>query len=251
MHLAIHNWMRIEPLETTVARLAKYGYKSIEIMGEPYKYDTTEVKSLLDAHDVSCWGSVTLMMGDRNLLAADEAARENSIQYTKDCITMVSELGGKVMSVVPGTVGKVVPDSTPDAEWEWAVSSLKECNAHAIEKGVRIGIEPINRFETYFVNRGAQAMALAEAVGPECGVCLDIFHMAIEESDPIAAIRSARDRLVNFHVADNNRGAPGNGQHQLGRGGGYAPRGWLRWRRFAGVLPRTRPYARQPLPKCR
>ena len=44
----MHNWMRAEPIETTIARLAKYGYKSIEISGEPDIYDSKEVKALLD-----------------------------------------------------------------------------------------------------------------------------------------------------------------------------------------------------------
>ena len=211
MHLAIHNWMKVEPIDVTVRRLAKYGYKSLEIQGEPYKYDTKAVRKLLVEHGVRCWGSVTLMLDDRNLLAQDEAQRAKSVQYTKDCITMVMELGGEVISVVPSTVGKIVPDSTPENEWAWCVEAMKEVNDHGRKCGVKIGIEPINRFETYFVNRGAQALALAEAVGPDCGVCLDIFHMNIEEDDPLAAIRAAGDRLVNFHVADNNRMACGMG----------------------------------------
>jgi len=208
MHLALHNWMKIEPLEASVARMAKYGYKSIEIMGEPYKYDTKEVKSLLDKHKMTCWGSVTLMLGDRNLLSADEKHRADSVTYVKDCITMVKELEGQVISIVPGTVGKVVPDSTPENEWKWAVEGMKEIYDHSESAGVRIAIEPINRFETYFINRGAQALALAEAVGPNCGVCLDVFHMNIEESDSIQAIKEAGSRLANFHIADNNRQAP-------------------------------------------
>ena len=211
MHLAIHNWMKAEPIEVTVQRLAGYGYKSLEIQGEPYKYDTKAVRALLDSHGVTCWGSVTLMLDDRNLLASDEAQRAKSVTYVKDCMTMVSELGGKVISVVPGTVGKLVPDSTPEAEWDWCVAALKECYAHGLACGVQIGIEPINRFETYFINRGAQASALAEEVGPDCGVCLDIFHMNIEEDEPLEAIAECGSRLVNFHVADNNRMACGMG----------------------------------------
>ena len=211
MHLAIHNWMKVEPIETTVRRLAGYGYKNLEIQGEPYKYDTGAVRKLLESFGVGCWGSVTLMLDERNLLARDEAQRAKSVTYVKDCITMVKELGGRVISVVPSTVGKIVPDSTPDNEWSWCVEALKECYDHGLASGVKIGIEPINRFETYFINRGAQALALAEAVGPQCGVCLDIFHMNIEEDSPLDAIRQCGDRLVNFHVADNNRMACGMG----------------------------------------
>ncbi len=211
MRLAIHNWMKAEPIEVTVKRLAKYGYASLEIQGAPDKYDPADVKQLLDEHGVTCWGSVTLMLDERNLLAKDEAQRAASVQYVKDCIALVHALEGSVISVVPGTVGKLVPDATPDEEWGWAVETLQEISDFARPRGVRLGLEPINRFETYFINRGAQALALAEAVGPDCGVCLDIFHMNLEEADPLAAIRAAGDRLVNFHVADNNRMAPGMG----------------------------------------
>jgi len=211
MHLAIHNWMKAEPLEVTVQRLAENGYQALEIQGEPSKYDTDQVKKLLDDHGVQCWGSVTLMLDERNLLAKDEEQRAKSVTYVKDCIQMVNELGGEVISVVPGTVGKLVPDSTPEKEWDWCVAALKEINDHARECKVKIGIEPINRFETYFINRGAQALALAEAVAPDCGVCLDIFHMNLEEDDPITTIYEVGDRLVNFHVADNNRMACGMG----------------------------------------
>ena len=86
------------------------------------------------------------------------------------------------------------------------------CAEWADRQGVRMGIEPINRFETYFINRGDQALALADAVGaPHLGVVLDAFHINIEEADPLGAIRQAGPRLVDFHVADNNRKPPGEG----------------------------------------
>ena len=60
---------------------------------------------------------------------------------------------------------------------------MKKVSEHAGQCGVKLGIEFLNRFETYFINRGDQALALAEATGPNCGVCLDIFHMNLEEND--------------------------------------------------------------------
>jgi sugar phosphate isomerase/epimerase len=212
MQIAIHNWMRAETIETTVARISSLGYHAIEIEGSPDKYDTNYVRKLLKDNNLTCWGSVTLMLGARNLLAKTEAHRAASVQYVKDIITMVKELDGNMVSVVPCTVGKITPDARPDEEWKWAVESLKACYDFAEQSGIRLGIEPINRFETYFINRGDQALALAKAVGPNCGVCLDIFHMNIEEEDPLAAIERAKDRLVGFHVADNNRLAPGMGK---------------------------------------
>jgi sugar phosphate isomerase/epimerase len=212
MELAIHNWMRAEPIETTIKRIARLGYHKLEIAGEPEAYDTQKIGNLLKDHGIGCWGSVTLMMEERNLLAADEEQRAVSIQYVKDVVKMVKELNGTMVSVVPGTVGKLVPDGRPDEEWEWAVTSMKEIYDYAESQEILIGIEPINRFETYFINRGDQALALAKEVGPNCGVCLDVFHMNIEEDDIYDSILRAKGRINGIHVADNNRMAPGMGK---------------------------------------
>ena len=211
MHLSMHNWMRAEPLEVTVRRLAKYGYESIEISGEPDKYNTKEVRKLLQEHNLRCWGAVTLMFPGLCFPSKDQATREKTVKYVKDCITMIKELEGEEITIVPGTVGKVNPDATPEQEWQWAVDGLKECYAHGQASGVKLALEPLNLFETYFISRGDQALALAEAVGPNCGVCLDAFHLNIEEADMLATIRRAGNRLYDFHVADNNRLACGMG----------------------------------------
>ena len=162
LKVAMHNWMRPEPIETTISRLARAGYDGIEIAGEPAVYDAGQVRSLLEEHGLECWGSVTLMVGGRDLLHEDKYVRIGSIQYVKDTIDLIDALGGKILTVVPSTVGKIVPMASPEEEWGWAVESLKECQSYAEEKGVRIALEPLNRFETYFLNRHDQALALAE-----------------------------------------------------------------------------------------
>jgi sugar phosphate isomerase/epimerase len=211
MQVAMHNWMRAEPIETTIARLSRCGYDAIEISGEPERYDTKAVRKSLKDAGLRCSGTVTLMLAERDLLAADEARRAASVKYVTDCITMVKELGGEEITIVPSTVGKVKPVGTPDEEWQWAVQSLKQCYEHGQKEGVRLALEALNRFETYFLNRHDQCLLLAEAVGPDCGICLDVFHMNIEEVDMYDAIRKSKARLVDFHVADNNRMACGQG----------------------------------------
>lgn len=211
MHLSTHNWMRAEPLETTLRRIKQYGYQSIEISGEPTQYNTKDTRKLLKAHGIRCWGAVTLTLGERNLAAKDEGQRARSVDYVKSVLTMVSELEGEIITLVPATVGKVTPDATPEEEWKWVVEATKECFAHARKVGVRIAIEPLNRFETYLFNRAAQALALADAVDPDCGVCLDAYHLNMEESNIYDAIRLAGKRLFDFHIADNNRFAAGLG----------------------------------------
>ncbi|MBT8485105.1 MAG: sugar phosphate isomerase/epimerase, partial [Phycisphaerae bacterium] len=169
------------------------------------------VRGLLDRTGIRCCGAVSLMTPERSLLAKDAARRAGAVAYIKDCIDLVQTLGGDEMTIVPGSVGQVVPEATPDEEWAWAVASLQEINDYGRPRGVRLGLEPINRFETFFINRASQAIALAEAVGDDCGVVLDTFHMALEERDINDAIRAAGDRLVNFHIGENNRFAPGLG----------------------------------------
>jgi len=211
MQVAMHNWMRAEPIETTITRLSKCGYDAIEISGEPERYDTKYVRKLLKDANLRCWGTVTLMLADRDLLAKDEKQRAASVQYVKDCITMVKELGGEEITIVPSTVGKVKPQGAPEEEWCWAVNSLKQCYEHGQKEGIKLALEALNRFETYFLNRHDQCLLLAEAVGPDCGICLDVFHMNIEEVDMYQAIRKSASRLADFHVADNNRMACGQG----------------------------------------
>ncbi len=213
MFLSMHNWMRAEPIDITIRRLAKYGYQTIEIAGDPDNYDTKEVNRLLKENGVKCWGSVSLMFAGRDLIHADAAVRESSVQYLKDCITMVKELNGHEMTIVPSEVGKVKAMDTPEQEWKWAVEGLREVYGHSEEAGVVIGLEPLNRFETNFLNRHDQALMLAQEVGPNCGICLDAFHINIEESDLFQAILNAGKKLVAFHVADNNRMACGQGDY--------------------------------------
>ena len=211
MHLSMHNWMRAEPIDVTIRRLAHYGYKSIELSGEPEVFDTKELRKLLADNGIACWGAVSLMFEGRDLIHADEAVRATSIKYLNDCITMAKELDGYEMTIVPSQVGKVAAMDTPEQEWAWAVESLKEVYAHAQKEGIRMALEPLNRFETNFLNRADQAVLLAEEVGPDCGVCIDTFHLNIEEANMIEAIKNSKDRLVDFHVADNNRMACGMG----------------------------------------
>jgi sugar phosphate isomerase/epimerase len=215
--------MRQEPIETTLARLSKLGFKSIEISGEPEKYDPKHVNGLLDHYGMKCWGSVTLMVDKRNMQSADEAKRASSVQYVKDCIQLVSDLNGEILTLVPGTVGKITPDSTPENEWKWLVEGTKEVYDFAEKKGVRVGVEPLNRFESYLITRAEQALALCAEVGPNLGVVLDAFHINIEESNLYDAIRLVgKDKLVDVHVADNNRMPAGYGDYD--------------WAEFVGVL---------------
>ena len=199
-------------MDVTIRRLASLGYDGIDLRGEPDQYDIPQLKSLCEDLGVHVNSCVTIMSGQRNLIAKDATQRAESVQYVKDCIEMLHNLGGSVMVVVPGLVGSTRPNATPSEEWQFAVDSLKQCYAFAESYGIQIAIECINRFETHFVNRAEQVLALAAEVGENCGVCLDTFHMNIEEDSIYSAIRLVGDRLFSFHVADSNRMPPGQGK---------------------------------------
>src|SRR5260370_19873604 len=100
MKISMHNWMRAEPLEVTVARLARYGYDAIEISGEPARYEPREVGPLLERHGIRCCGSVTLMTDGRDLINLDPAVRQSSVQYIKEFLTMVHKLAAEFLCVV-------------------------------------------------------------------------------------------------------------------------------------------------------
>lgn len=211
MHLSTHVWMRVEPLRRSLERAASLGYESIELTGEPDAHPLDETAKLLADHGLRCWGAGSVMRGDRNLAAADPARRARTVEYLRATARMSAALGGSVLTVVPATVGQVVPEAPADREWAWVVEGLQAVAEETRSLGIGLAIEPINRFETYLVNRADQALALAHDVGPDCGVCLDTFHLAMEESNPLAAIELVGPRLRDVHVADNNRLAPGMG----------------------------------------
>ncbi len=86
--------------------------------------------------------------------------RIGSVEYVKDCLTFVSALGGQILTLVPSTVGKITPMGSPADEWRWCVDALRGARRTRRPSACGSGLEPLNRFETYFLNRCEQALAL-------------------------------------------------------------------------------------------
>jgi sugar phosphate isomerase/epimerase len=211
--IAMIHWMRAEPLEATVGRLARCGYDGIEINGDPTLYDAHAVGALLERFGVRPVGAVTLTSTKgRDLIHPEKSARLDALKYLKDTIDFVSEIGGRLVCCVPSAVGRTSSETSATSEWQWCIEGLTEAAALAGELDVSIAIEAICRFETNFINRCDQALAMvAEVDLPNVGICLDTYHMNMEENDMLDAIRQARGHLLDFHVADNNRKPPGQG----------------------------------------
>ena len=153
----------------------------------------------------------------RDLSSEDATTRETALAYVERCIDFAKELRSPFVSgpmyAATGTT-RFLSDEARRDQWERAVVSLKRAAAYAAERGVKLAIEPLNRFETDLVNTVDQGLRLIEDVGADnVGLLLDTFHMNIEEKDIPAAIRRAAGRIVEFHACANDRGTPGE-DHQ-------------------------------------
>jgi D-psicose/D-tagatose/L-ribulose 3-epimerase len=152
---------------------------------------------------------------DRDLIHPDAAIRENGMNYLKQAVDATQELGatnlvGPIYSAVGRTWQQTPAERAHDLEM--LVANLKELALYAGDQGVTLCVEPLNRFETSFVNVAAQAIEIVDRVEhPHCAVMLDSFHMNIEEKNLGDAIRQTGKRLKHFHACENDRGAPGSG----------------------------------------
>ncbi|MGQ9478239.1 MAG: sugar phosphate isomerase/epimerase family protein [Candidatus Bipolaricaulia bacterium] len=223
---SVSNWIYgEEELVSILAKLRRFGYDGIELMGEPGRYRARQVRRLCAAHDLkvlSIAGIYPWPTEERDLSNPEPRVRRQAIDYLRQCCDLAAELGAPLVIVVPSAVGKAVPVGNPQSEEEWeeavkrewnyAVDSLRKAARYAEATGVWLAIEPINRYETFLINTTDAALRFISEVGSKAvKLHLDSFHMNIEESDPAEAIRKAKGLLVNFHVADSNRQAVGRG----------------------------------------
>ncbi len=192
----------------------KWGFDTVEIaVNDPGDFDPAHVKAELDKVGLAC-GSVCGCFGpDRDLRGAPEAQR-NSIDYVKKCIDLMVVLDcpsfiGPTYSAV-GRIGGAEP-AEYKKQWATVVRNLKTVCAYAQKKGKQLCIEPLNRFETDFINTAEQALKMVKDVGsPALKVHLDTFHMNIEEKCQGEAIRKVGRLLGHFHACGSDRGTPGN-----------------------------------------
>jgi len=201
-----------ENLETTASRLARLGYDGIELAGDPDAYTADSVRPVLERHGLGLTSICGMYPADRDLSSPDPAVRANGVRYIRRCAELASDLGASIVIVVPGPVGRVTATTNEAEEWELAVLSIGEGADAAADCGVRLVIEALNRYESYFLRTLQNAARLALDIGrPNVGLMADLFHMNIEEADVAEAIRAAGDLVWHVHLADSNRRPPGLG----------------------------------------
>src|SRR5436305_15216339 len=104
--IATHNWMRPESIKRTIERMKQTGVDALEISGEPDQFNTKDVRALLKENGRTCWGSVTLTLGERNLASKDMARREKTVDYMKRVVTVAKERGGWIITSLAAPGGR-------------------------------------------------------------------------------------------------------------------------------------------------
>lgn len=207
------SWQRTEfgaiakgdPVEL-VAQARELGYDAVELaVRDPKAIDLNELKECLDGMSVSAMGTGQAYLTD-GLSLTDESpdVREAAVQRLVSHCELASELHCPlvIIGLIRGRNGNQ----------NYLVDSLRRVSAAASDAGVRLVIEPINRYETNLVNSSEQAIDLIARVGVNnIGLLLDTFHMNIEEPNPAASLIACVNKLWHVHLADSNRLAPGMG----------------------------------------
>ena len=171
--------------------------KAIEETGIP-------IKTVCGAHGPS-----------RDISSDDADIRESGLQYCRDMVDFCVEIGAEVIAgPVYSAVGKARQQTPEEIElkWKYGIENLKIAADYGAKKGIKFGVETLNRFETDFLNTIEQAVDYIKRVDYDnVGFLLDTFHMGIEEANVPEAIRLAGKecKIFDLHASANNRGTPG------------------------------------------
>lgn len=194
-------------------KISEMGFDGVEfnVVGSP-TFPAEKLPEKLEETGLKATFTTTLSE-DQDLINPDEDVRRTGIEFLKEMTDLVSACGGDVLGGVNYAAwGKLPGRMRTDKEWNRCRDCLKEVAQYAQTKDVDIAMEPVNRFETYFLNTAKDGKKLAEEIGePNVGVHLDTFHMNIEEKNFYDPILDVGDKLYHFHICENDRGVPGSG----------------------------------------
>jgi 5-keto-L-gluconate epimerase len=200
--------------EHKVQRAAALGYDGIELMvRDPAGLDWSAIKSTLDGAGMEVPQVVTGELFGADglcLVTADLDLYQRAAARTRAVIDLAAYLGAMVnVGRLRGRLALLGDVADP---WSVAVERLRSVVEYAGTRGVKIALEPINRYETDFILTAADGIRLIHDVNcSNLGLMMDVFHMNIEEPSIEEGLRLAGDRLWHVHIADSNRRYPGTG----------------------------------------
>lgn len=189
------------------------------LVPEPGEIDPAEARQAAQAAGLSIVLAARVNV-ERDLASDDLAAHKAGIAYLHRCVDVAVACGADLVGgplygtplVFAGKPPRPFDAPQRAARVDRVVAGLQEAGAYAATQGVRLAVEPLNRFETDFCNTGRQAVDLVKRVGSDAvGIMLDTFHMNMEENDLAEAIRHAAPHLMHFQANENHRGYLGTG----------------------------------------
>jgi D-psicose/D-tagatose/L-ribulose 3-epimerase len=194
-------------------RAAGLGVDAVEIpLMELEKVDPPAIRDAAAAAGVGLLTSVACAE-DTDPTSDDEHVRERAAEFLRGCVDATADMGADVFTgVTYSALGRRIERRPSRTDMERAAEVLRDVARHAAGRGVTVGIEPVNRYESFLVNTAAQALELREMVGEDnVGVHLDAYHMNIEEEEFGPPVAAAAEHLVHFHLSESHRGTPGTG----------------------------------------
>jgi D-psicose/D-tagatose/L-ribulose 3-epimerase len=220
MKIGVNTWVWTSPvttaeLEKLAPKVKHLGFDWIEIPLEALEdMDHKRGGEIIKNHGLGV--STCVAMGpDRDLIHPDPAIRESGMAYIRGAIQATHDLGAtNMVGPIYSAVGRTwqMTDEERARDTDLLVENLSALAPYAADFGVTLCVEPLNRFETSFINLAEQVVPVVDRVGhPNCQVMLDTFHMNIEEKSLGDAIRTVGTRLKHLHACENDRGAPGSG----------------------------------------
>ena len=191
------------------------GFETLDIaVAHPETFPTDLVKERKDELELEVVTSTTLNPST-NLIDPDPVVRNNGVRSLKMLVDINLALNSRILGGVNYAAWGYLPGRPrTDDEWTWSVTAMRQVAEYARERGeLVIAVEPVNRFETHFLNVAEDAVRYCQDVGiGNVKVHLDTFHMIREETSFAAAVEvCGKEYLGYVHVCENNRGIPGTG----------------------------------------
>lgn len=227
--------------------IAATGYDGAEIpmfdTSDPAHY--RRLGQLLDDLGLARTVCSTIPDAAHNPVSSHPAARAAAIDHVRRLVDCAGELGAQsIVGPLFQPLGEFTGSPPTAQELDHCAEFLRTIGPLFADAGLVCAVEPLNRFEAYLLNTGAQAEAMMRTVDhPAVGVLYDTFHAHIEEKDPIAALDKllAAQTVAHIHIAENDRGTPGKGHAKIAeaiallQARGYD--GWLTIEAFGQAVP--------------
>jgi D-psicose/D-tagatose/L-ribulose 3-epimerase len=218
MKIGINTFLFRSPFKNDAFNLlekfSRWGFDSVELaLEEPSHVDARAFRKALADNNIVC-GSVCAALGPGRDLRGSKEEQQASMDYMKGVIDFMAEAGAPVLvGPLYSAVGRAeaVERDEYRKQWDTVVGHLQKLSEYAAARNVRLAIEPLNRYETDFINTCSQVLDLVRDIGHDsAGILLDSYHMNIEEKNSAKAIKAAGAKLFHFHACGCDRGTPGN-----------------------------------------